>query len=139
MGGTKIAAGVVAADGSVLEELRVESPARDADALEDATGGLVGDLASRHEIVCVGIGAAGYVDRHRAQILSAPNLAWRDLDLKAEIEKRVDLPVVVENDANAAAWGEFTFGAGRDDVLRLWDGARARSPRRRRGELAPRG
>ena len=44
----------------------------------------------------------------------APNLAWRDLDLRAELEARVDLPVVVENDANAAAWGEFRFGAGED-------------------------
>ena len=44
----------------------------------------------------------------------APNLAWRDIDLKAELEPRVDLPVVIENDANAAAWGEFRFGAGHD-------------------------
>ena len=44
----------------------------------------------------------------------APNLAWRDLTCKAELEERVDLPVVVENDANAAAWGEFSFGAGQD-------------------------
>ena len=44
----------------------------------------------------------------------APNLAWRDVDLKSELEERVHVPVVVENDANAAAWGEFRFGAGAD-------------------------
>jgi glucokinase len=44
----------------------------------------------------------------------APNLAWRDEPLRADLEKRIGLPVVVENDANAAAWGEFTFGAGED-------------------------
>jgi glucokinase len=114
VGGTKIAAGVVDVDGSVLAELRVESPAHDASALEEAIAGLVRELASRHALTCVGIGAAGYVDRDRARILSAPNLVWRDLDLKASIEKRIDLPIVVENDANAAAWGEFTFGAGAD-------------------------
>ena len=47
-------------------------------------------------------------------MLFAPNLAWRDVDLKAELEERVDLPVVIENDANAAAWGEFRYGAGHD-------------------------
>ncbi|MCW2833998.1 MAG: glkA 1 [Nocardioides sp.] len=114
VGGTKIAAGVVDVAGSVLEELAVESPAQDALAIVTAVACLISDLASRHEIVCAGIGAAGYVDRHQARIRSAPNLAWRDLNLKAELEKRLDLPVVVENDANAAAWGEFTFGAGRD-------------------------
>ena len=44
----------------------------------------------------------------------APNIAWRNVDLKAELEPRVDLPVVIENDANAAAWGEFRYGAGHD-------------------------
>ena len=114
VGGTKIAGGVVDTDGSVVEQVTVESPAHDAQAIEEAVAGLINELASRHDVGCVGIGAAGYVDRQRARVMSAPNLAWRDLDLKAEIEKRVDLPVVVENDANAAAWGEFVFGAGKD-------------------------
>jgi glucokinase len=114
VGGTKIAGGVVDADGCILEELKVESPAEDAEAMEEAIAALVTELASRHDIACVGIGAAGYVDSGRAHVLFAPNLAWRDLDLKAELEARVQLPVVVENDANAAAWGEFAFGAGKD-------------------------
>ena len=114
VGGTKIAGGVVDADGRILEELKVESPAEDAEAMEEAISALVAELASRHDIACVGIGAAGYVDSGRAHVMFAPNLAWRDLDLKTELESRVHLPVVVENDANAAAWGEFAFGAGKD-------------------------
>lgn len=114
VGGTKIAGGVVDAEGRIVEELKVESPAKDVEAIEDAIAGLVIELAGRHEVACVGIGAAGYVDSSRAHVLFAPNLAWRDLDLKAELEARVHLPVVVENDANAAAWGEFAFGAGKD-------------------------
>ena len=114
VGGTKIAGGVVDDDGNVLETLRVESPASDVKAIEDAIADLVGQLSARHDITAVGIGAAGYVDRDRARVLFAPNLAWRNVNLKAELEERVDVPVVVENDANAAAWGEFRFGAGID-------------------------
>ena len=114
IGGTKIAGGVVDEDGTVVEELRVESPARHVEAIEDAVAELVGELATRHDITAVGVGAAGYVDSARATVMFAPNLAWRDVDLKAELEERVEVPVVIENDANAAAWGEFRFGAGHD-------------------------
>ncbi|WP_372728572.1 ROK family glucokinase [Nocardioides sp.] len=114
VGGTKVAGGVVDADGVILEELRVESPAEDVEAMGEAIASLVTELASRHRIETVGVGAAGYVDRNRAMVLFAPNLAWRRFDLKADLEARVDLPVVIENDANAAAWGEFRFGAGED-------------------------
>ena len=50
VGGTKIAGGVVDEDGTVVEQLRVESPATDVEAIEDAIAGLVARLASRHEI-----------------------------------------------------------------------------------------
>jgi glucokinase len=114
VGGTKIAGGIVDSTGKILEELRVVSPATDADAMEEAIEGLVTELRTRHDIAAVGVGAAGYIDRSRSIVLFAPNLAWRDLDLKADLERRLGLPVVVENDANAAAWGEFQFGAGHD-------------------------
>jgi glucokinase len=114
VGGTKIAGGVIDLDGNVVEELRVESPATDVEAIEDAITSLVKELGSRHDIAAVGVGAAGYVDKTRSVVMFAPNIAWRDVDLKAELEQRLDLPVVVENDANAAAWGEFTYGAGHD-------------------------
>jgi glucokinase len=114
VGGTKIAGGVVDEDGTILEELRVVSPAADAEAIEVAIAGLVNELATRHDISAVGIGAAGYVDKSRAVVMFAPNIAWRNVSLKADLEPRVGLPVVVENDANAAAWGEFRYGAGHD-------------------------
>ena len=114
VGGTKIAGGVVDEHGRVIDERRVISPARDAGAIEDAIAGLVADLRRLHEVAAVGVGAAGYVDSSRSVVMFAPNLAWRDLDLRADLEARVDLPVVIENDANAAAWGEFAFGAGED-------------------------
>ena len=114
IGGTKIAAAVVDEEGTILERRRVDSPAEDPDAIEDLIVELVADLGERHEIAAVGIGAAGYVDSARAVVMFAPNVAWRDADLRARIEGRTGLDVVVENDANAAAWGEFIVGAGRD-------------------------
>jgi len=105
VGGTKIAGGVVDETGAILEELRVESPATDVAAIEAAIEKLVTELSSRHQIEAVGIGAAGYIDKARAVVMFAPNLAWRDLDLKVDLERVLGLPVVIENDANAAAWG----------------------------------
>src|SRR6476660_6262529 len=96
VGGTKIAGGVIDEDGNVLEELRVDSPATDADATEEAIAGLVRELRPRHEIATVGVGAAGYVDKARAVVLFAPNVAWRNEGLKGELEKRIELPVVIE-------------------------------------------
>jgi glucokinase len=121
VGGTKILGGVVDERGTVVEQLEVVSPATDVAAIEDAITGLVADLASRHAIEAVGVGAAGYIDRSRSVVMFAPNLAWRDLDLRAELEQRLHRPVVVENDANAAAWAEFRHGAGEDvdDLLLL--------------------
>lgn len=114
IGGTKILGGVVDESGEIVEELRVESPATDVEAIEEAVIDLVGQLRERHEIEAVGVGAAGYVDKTRSIVMFAPNIAWRDVDLKAELEDGTGLPVVIENDANVAAWGEFRFGAGHD-------------------------
>jgi glucokinase len=114
VGGTKILGGVIDEHGAIVEELRVESPATDTEAIEKAIEQLVTELKSRHQIIAVGVGAAGYIDKARATVMFAPNIAWRDVNLKADLEALVDLPVVVENDANAAAWGEFTYGAGHD-------------------------
>ncbi|WP_151082727.1 ROK family glucokinase [Nocardioides cynanchi] len=114
VGGTKIAGGVVDEAGRIIEELRVESPATDEEAIEQAIETLVAELRARHDIAAVGVGVAGYINRARSVVMFAANMAVRDLDLKADLEQRLDLPVFIENDANAAAWGEFQFGAGHD-------------------------
>ncbi len=112
IGGTKIAGGVVAEDGSIIEQLRVSTPDRPAE-LADAVAVMVRDLAQRHEIHSVGVAAAGFIDATRSVIIHAPNIDWRNEPLRAELEARIGRPVTLENDANAAGWGEYRFGAGR--------------------------
>lgn len=114
VGGTKIAAGLVDGRGRILARARRESPAANSNLIEDTIADLVRELAVGHDVAGVGVGAAGFVDARRSTVLFAPNLAWRNEPLKAELESRLDLPVTVENDANAAAWGEFVFGSGMD-------------------------
>jgi glucokinase len=74
---------------------------------------VVTDLQADYEVAAIGLGAAGFVDSAGTTMLFAPNLAWRDEPLKARVEERLGRPVVVENDANASAWGEARFGAAR--------------------------
>lgn len=114
IGGTKIAGAVVDADGTVLAESRVESPATDPSAMEAAAAALVAELVAQHDVTAVGVGAAGYIASDRSTVLFAPNIAWRNEPLGVDLARLTGLPVVVENDANAAAWGEFRYGAGRD-------------------------
>jgi glucokinase len=112
IGGTKVAAGVVDQDGRILARLRRDTPAHDPGKTEDVIADCIRELAAEHEVDAAGLGAAGFVDAARSTVLFAPNLAWRNEPLRAAIEQRTGLPVVVENDANAAAWGETRFGAG---------------------------
>lgn len=114
IGGTKIAGAVVDAGGSILAEDRVVSPATDPSAIEEAVAGLVARFAHDHRIEAVGVGAAGYIASDRSTVQFAPNIAWRNEPLGDDLGRLTGLPVVVENDANAAAWGEFRYGAGRD-------------------------
>lgn len=113
VGGTKVAAGVVDEDGRVLAKTRRPTPSQSPDDVERTIADLVAELRQDHDVQAVGIGAAGFVDAERATVLFAPNLAWRDEPLRDAVQQLVDLPVVVENDANAMAWAEHRFGAGR--------------------------
>jgi glucokinase len=113
IGGTKVAAGVVDEQGGIVSTARRDTPSRDPAKIEQIIADVVRELQASHQVEAVGIGAAGFVDSTRSTVIFAPNLAWRDEPLRAAVEARCGLPVVVENDANAAAWAEARFGAGR--------------------------
>jgi glucokinase len=113
VGGTKIAAGVVDADGKIGARAHRDTPADSVDETAKAICDAAAELIKDHDIEAVGIGAAGFVSSDRSTVLFAPNLAWRDEPLGARVAEALKVPVVVENDANAAAWGEFAFGAAK--------------------------
>lgn len=110
IGGTKVLAARVSHEGEVLAEQRRETPA--------ASGHLIEALAELVAAVddgtvgAVGVGAAGMVTRE-GEVAYGPNVpAFRDgLPLRTRLEEMLGRPVVVDNDANAAAWGEFVHGA----------------------------
>ena len=111
IGGTKISGGVIDAKGVILAKGRRDTPAHDPAAIAQEAADLIQELSLEHTIDAVGVACAGFVDRSGSTVLFAPNLAWRDEPLRARLESVLDLPVIIENDANAAAWGEFRFGA----------------------------
>ena len=112
IGGTKIAGALVDASGMVIRAQRLPTPANDPDALIEAVVGLIEELAEGEKVLGVGVAAAGFIDADQANIIYAPNLSWRNEPFKSKLEAKLTLPVVIENDANAAAWAEYRFGAG---------------------------
>ncbi len=80
------------------------------------------------DLEAVGIGVPGALDLERGVVLEAPNLRWRDVDVRSGLSSRLGgLPVTVDNDVNVAVWGEYVAGAGgRDDgeteMLGVWAG-----------------
>jgi glucokinase len=115
VGGTGTKAGIVDRSGTVLA--RSERPT-------DPTAGTKGiiavveDLLQRAgsvgpEVAAIGIGAAGFIDAADGSVTFSPNLVYDDPEIAAAVGARVKLPVIVDNDANAAAWGERKFGAAK--------------------------
>lgn len=113
IGGTKIAGALVDAQGQIVLEERVPSPAGDPEAMVDAVVGLIERLSANHEVIGAGVAAAGFIDADQSTIIYAPNISWRNEPFKAKLETKLNIPVIIENDANAAGWAEYRYGAGR--------------------------
>jgi glucokinase len=121
IGGTKVAGGVVASDGTVLARARRATPGASVADTEDAIAAVVTELADGYdgELVGVGIGAAGWFDRTGDTVLFSPHLAWRNATLRSDLADRLRRPLWVGNDADAAAWAEYRYGAARGADLAL--------------------
>ncbi len=120
IGGTKVAGGLVDADGGILHRARRDTPHRSKSpaVVEDTIVEVVHELlgvAGDGRVSAVGIGAAGFVAADRATVVFAPHLSWRHEPLRDALRRRIPVPIFVDNDANAAAWAEWRFGAARGE------------------------
>jgi glucokinase len=114
VGGTKIAAGVVSPGGELLNEVRYPTENTREELLATITEAIA-EVGRGYGVGGVCLAVPGFILARENMILSAANLeAIEGIPLKEELGARTGLEVTVENDANAAAWGEFRFGAGKD-------------------------
>ena len=113
IGGTKIAGALVDTEGNILRKGQIPTQADSAQAVEDAVVQLISELSDGESVIAAGVAAAGFIDAGQSTVYYAPNIAWRNEKLKEKLEARTEIPVVIENDANAAGWAEYRFGAGK--------------------------
>ena len=122
VGGTKVLGGVVSASGEILITARRDTPRGGGSALTQTIADVANELLREYPVESIGVSAAGFISSDRQTILATPNIAgWNGVNLDKELTQILSKRIVLENDANAAAWGEFKFGAGRgrNDLMLL--------------------
>ncbi|HEX6942621.1 MAG TPA: ROK family protein [Gemmatimonadaceae bacterium] len=124
LGGTNIVAGALAEDGSDLIAMRSEPTRADqgADQVIDRIVRMIDTViaetiahtgAKRDDMIGVGVGAPGPLDRERGIVITTPNLGWTNFPLRDVVAERTRLPVRIDNDANCATLGEWWLGAAK--------------------------
>ncbi|NUO09882.1 MAG: ROK family protein [Candidatus Brocadia sp.] len=121
LGGTNLKAGVVDTDGKIIHRLSIKTNSNaDPQTISNQILELVAEIIQgahieASDIVGIGLGSPGLVDKKGETILFSPNLPrWRNIPIRRIMSERFSKPCVLENDANAAAWGEKWVGAGRE-------------------------
>lgn len=105
--------------GNIIVEVNKKLTVRSYEVVIEILQSVISDLInaapqSHYGIVGIGIGVPGLVNND-GEILVAPNLGWKNINLREEIENSFDIPVVIENEANAGAYGEKLYGAGKEN------------------------
>lgn len=119
VGGTSLKTSVVDSSGYIYEQSQVPTPTS-VDAMADALSLVVKRAQRQYPIVGVGLAVAGFLDDKCEIVRFAPHLPWRNVAVVRDMERVFQLPVILEHDANAAAWGEWRYGAavgGRNVVM----------------------
>lgn len=120
LGGTNLRTAILSPDGNVLDRHKEATHA--ADGWEKVVTRLIENIKQQSEsavgrgfdVAAVGVGAPGVIQADKGVVVKSPNFPdWNNLPLKDLLEKKLGIPVFLENDANAAALGEQWRGAGR--------------------------
>jgi len=112
LGGTKILAGVVARDGTIVRRHERPTPTSSQRELIGEIDAAVSELMDER-VGAIGLGVPGPIDQRRGRVIFATNLPLADFDLRDRMQDEFRIPVGFDNDANAAAIGEWQAGAGR--------------------------
>ncbi|MEN0647916.1 ROK family transcriptional regulator [Caldifermentibacillus hisashii] len=105
--------------GNIIVEVNKKLTVRSYEVVIEILQSVISDLInaapqSHYGIVGIGIGVPGLVNND-GEVLVAPNLGWKNINLREEIENCFDIPVLIENEANAGAYGEKLYGAGKEN------------------------
>jgi glucokinase len=119
LGGTKMQATIYDADFKPLATKRKKT--KDFRGARNGLAGITKTIedvlqeagVERRRLRGIGLGCPGVLDLDRGVLLHSPNLGWRNLPLKAKLEKTFKCPVVIGNDVDVGTYGEYRFGAAR--------------------------
>ena len=114
IGGTKIAGGVVSPTGELLHQVEMPTDPESPESILSTIGEIVSVLPLDNTQSTIGVAVAAFLDSEREKIYFSPNIVWEDYPLAQQLEGTLARPVVIENDANAAGWAEYRFGAAVD-------------------------
>ncbi|GHO61804.1 glucokinase [Ktedonobacter sp. SOSP1-52] len=118
VGGTKIAAGIVNAQGQVSGRVKLPTDTRSVEhTLQSIASGIRSTIqatqGSSQRIKAIGLGIPGMVDPLQGVCQLSVNLGWRDVAVKTWLEQELQLPCFIENDVSVAALGESFYGVGK--------------------------
>lgn len=120
VGGTKILTAIADLEGKILARERIASRPKDTIAeqvdqiVETVEQVMKSAGAEKDEILRIAVGAPGTVNTYEGVVLFTPNLRWENVPITKLLQDKLNIEVILENDANAAALAEHLFGAGKD-------------------------
>jgi glucokinase len=126
IGGTKCSIALIDEDGKILDKIYTCAHVEEGEkGMVDMVAGHVKELLQRNQVKqsdlpAIGVGCAGHIRRSDGVIITTSNLeGFNNYPLREKMQSHFEIPVILDNDANAQAYGEYKFGAGQgyDDMI----------------------